>query len=1030
MKKLPVINLLLIFFCYATTANAQAFQSENLNFKTYNTSQGLADNVVLKTLKDKYGFLWIATHNGISRFDGRHFKNYSYQTADSNGLRSIWVTDLILDKNKTLWATTEWGLCYYDNTRDKFTYINNKNDIQVLYKSPLYAGDDEFIWVAAEDGLKKVNTLTKTFTSTSLKRIADPQFVIQYKKNIFLIGTRGKGLFKYNSLSNTWEIISIAGLEPNTHYTDALMEQNNLWITTDVGMLQLSENATNVYASGKELLQGKSFSELMCVQSFKAAFNTNLLVCGTNDKKLLLFDKTKKAFIYEWPSTLLNPEGFSPSVVYNLFEDENSLWIGTGKGLYQLNLNEQQKQTTLLPASQTKEVNELFRKVLSVKYTNENYIWLIPWQPNTGIQLYSKQQQKIIAGWGNNSNSKGKQYFDIIEANNEEVIAVGAFAVDYYAPKKGLVKTIPIKNKIYCAFLDEENNLWLGSDKGIIYLNTKTRKTENYAIEFTGTDIEKKSFAEEFPVSDIKKDAANTIWLASIKYGLFSFNITTKKVTAYRQKFSTAYSTLNRCSSLALVGNDSVWVGSMAGLSCFIPSQNKFYNYNHAQGLKSIYVYSLAADSAHNIWGRGNADIFKFNTTTKIASGYNLNPTLNSFYYLQKLSFASNKIWLGHENGFTNFTTLNNTDSNFKSPAVLITSCNIENEKYNFNLDSAGLKPIQLLHIQNQISFEYTAIEYNHPEEIEYWYKLEGLNKKWINGFTKNTVSYNNLLPGNYNFKLYVVNKRNHTQSETSSFLFKINPALWQRWWFWPLIALAFVLLVIIIAKKRIASIRKKEEEKTAASKMLAELETKMLRSQMNPHFIFNSLNSVQKYIWENKEEDAAEYLARFAKLIRAILENSQKEFITVQEEVTVLKNYIDLEHLRSNGHFDYRIKIDENLNQEKVLMPPLIMQPFIENAIWHGLNKKETKGNLSVSILKQNEKLVCIIDDDGAGRQKEAGIITKQNKALGVHITQQRINKLIDTTGQFASVEIIDKKENGIAKGTCVIITLPWQTI
>jgi LytS/YehU family sensor histidine kinase len=203
-----------------------------------------------------------------------------------------------------------------------------------------------------------------------------------------------------------------------------------------------------------------------------------------------------------------------------------------------------------------------------------------------------------------------------------------------------------------------------------------------------------------------------------------------------------------------------------------------------------------------------------------------------------------------------------------------------------------------------------------------------------------------------------------------------------------------------------------------------------MLRSQMNPHFIFNSLNSIQKYIWENKEEDAAEYLARFAKLIRAILENSREETISLAQEMEVMKLYVDLEHRRSNGGFEYSIKAAPHLIESNVLIPPLIMQPFIENAIWHGLNKKDTKGNLSIKVFEQDQNLVCVIDDDGVGRFQQTKQLTVEKKSLGIDITKQRIKRLAETTGQRANILIEDKSENGIATGTTVTITLPLQKV
>lgn len=1023
----------LFLFCWqfiALTAQAQFTSTYNFNFKTYNTLQGLSDNVVLKTVKDKNGFLWIATHNGISRFDGLHFKNYTHNPADSNSLRSIWVTDLLIDKSQTIWASTEWGVCYYDNIRDRFKYINQKNDIQILYKAPLCKGTGDIIWVAAEDGLKKINTSTKKYYSTALTRIADPQFIVHTGNDIFIIGTRGKGLFKYNGITNSFTQISIPEIPETSHYMDAVVDGDKIWIATDAGLLLLNSDGTHdIYSAGEDNLRGKTINELMCVQNFEAAFGTDKLVCGTYDKKLLLFDKLKKAFVYQWHSTGTNSNDVPPALMYNLYSNDKTLWIATDRGLCKLDMNGQQQQSFVLPSLQNSGNNALVRKIIIDKRTNDNLVWLIPWQPHNGIVLYNMAKQQVINEWNTSVNGKGKIYADILQSKNGNIIAVRDSAVDFFSKEKGLIKTIHVKTRLQCIYENENGNLWLGGESGLVYVDVKTGEAELFNTDFSGTDIEKKSFEERFPVGSIKQTTENTLWLASIKYGLFSFNINEKKYSAHRQKFSGSYSTLNRCSAVEITGKDSVWVGTMAGLTCFIPSQNKFINYNVSTGLKSSYIYSVVKDKFNNLWCRGNVDVFTFNTNTKKTISNNMPPGFNFFAYLQKLSACTEGVSAGYEGGFTLF----NTDAAFEIkadvPAVCITSCSVTNKNIFFNSDSCNVKPLILSHNQNEISFDFTAVEFNYPDEIEYWHYLQGMENAWVNGNTNRTINYNNLKPGTYRFRLFVKNKRNNTRSKEVSFLFVIKPALWQHWWFWPLIALLFMIAVIFIARKNIAKIKEKEKQKTAVNKMLAELETKMLRSQMNPHFIFNSLNSVQKYIWENKEEDAAEYLASFAKLIRAILENSRKETVSLKEEIEVMKLYIELEHRRSNAHFDYKIKVDERLDQLAVYLPPLIMQPFIENAIWHGLNKKESKGNLLVEVLQKNNQLICIIDDDGIGRQQKTAPALTENKSLGVEITQQRISRLMETTHQYAAVIIEDKKENGLAAGTRVIITLPLQT-
>jgi two-component system, LytTR family, sensor kinase len=251
--------------------------------------------------------------------------------------------------------------------------------------------------------------------------------------------------------------------------------------------------------------------------------------------------------------------------------------------------------------------------------------------------------------------------------------------------------------------------------------------------------------------------------------------------------------------------------------------------------------------------------------------------------------------------------------------------------------------------------------------------------------------------------------------------------------------AIAAMLINKLNALHSAESLYNKELELSHKNRQLAESELSMLRSQMNPHFIFNSLNSVQKYIWENKEEDAAEYLAKFAKLMRAILENSRKDLVTLKEEMEVMKIYTELEHRRSNGRFDYTIKIAEDINAAHTGIPPMLLQPFIENAIWHGLSKKEDKGHLLISIFIASNQLVCIVEDDGVGRQnqpdKRADLSTEtlvgvEKKSLGIEITKQRIERIMQAAGNTAALKIEDKANNGKPAGTKIIINLPYQHI
>ena len=226
--------------------------------------------------------------------------------------------------------------------------------------------------------------------------------------------------------------------------------------------------------------------------------------------------------------------------------------------------------------------------------------------------------------------------------------------------------------------------------------------------------------------------------------------------------------------------------------------------------------------------------------------------------------------------------------------------------------------------------------------------------------------------------------------------------------------------------------LQKLEYEKTNAElhKHATELEMQALRAQMNPHFIFNSLNSINRFILQNNKEQASAYLTKFSKLVRMILQNSQALMITLESELESLELYLDLEALRFDNHFAYTIKLSDEIDAEMLKVPPLIIQPYVENAIWHGLMHKEEKGQLDIEINMENNFLFIRITDDGVGRKQSAthnSSYATKHKSVGLKITAERIAKIQISDASKSPVEIKDLiYADGSAAGTEVIIKIP----
>lgn len=220
------------------------------------------------------------------------------------------------------------------------------------------------------------------------------------------------------------------------------------------------------------------------------------------------------------------------------------------------------------------------------------------------------------------------------------------------------------------------------------------------------------------------------------------------------------------------------------------------------------------------------------------------------------------------------------------------------------------------------------------------------------------------------------------------------------------------------------------EKTKAELQQQATELEMQALRAQMNPHFIFNSLNSINRFILQNNKIQASGFLTKFSKLVRLILQNSQAPLISLESELESLELYLSLEALRFNYHFDYKISVQKEMDISALQVPPLILQPYVENSIWHGLMHKEEKGQLNVELSEENDELYFKITDNGIGREKAAAMASKtatKHKSMGLRITAQRIAILQNSETLTSPVTINDLvNADGSAAGTEVVIKMP----
>jgi len=337
----------------------------------------------------------------------------------------------------------------------------------------------------------------------------------------------------------------------------------------------------------------------------------------------------------------------------------------------------------------------------------------------------------------------------------------------------------------------------------------------------------------------------------------------------------------------------------------------------------------------------------------------------------------------------------------------------------------------------NNITFDFIAIEPARPGFVRYQYMMEGYENEWSPVSEKTNATYGNIREGSYTFKVKAQSP-DGIWSSPLTYTFKVLPPWYRTWWFIITAVGCLITLFYLVIRWRLHQKFRKQLERSEKEKQFAELQHKTvelemqaLRAQMNPHFIFNSLNSVNMFILENNKSQASEYLSKFSRLVRLILHHSQESFIPLDRELEALQLYLELESLRFEKRFDYKISV-KDIDTTMTKVPPLIIQPYAENAIWHGLMQKKEKGHLEIEIYGTEKILFCKITDDGIGRDRAAELKSKSSlphKSLGMRITADRLAMLQQQEKIETPIVVKDLVlPDGRAAGTEVLIKLPFH--
>jgi ligand-binding sensor domain-containing protein/two-component sensor histidine kinase len=1037
MRKILIVTSFALLLLNSISTMAQLIPQ--LQFQQLTQKDGLSSNLVQTMAEDSKGFIWVGTANGLNRLDGYRVKQFYHNETDSSSLADNRVFNLFCDSKGRLWAGTTTGAScllpgssqfinytnqekaanrrmeteaiprFYEDEAGRFFLINPTCGIYELNKdlslskttiqpTPfLYAGQTTRYffelyrdslgneWARAGQRLflldKKSKTAIRTYDFKD--QFVHPSGITGFyflPGNRYFITAWNNGLFEF--FPETGKLISL----PQTFSRDKITGNiitwkynNQPWIcfpSVNSGLVTSSPDfkSAHVFKQNAELpnsISGNYFSS--CFTDTK-----NNLWIATNSG--LNRVKATEPFTI---LPLVNPGQKPFSAPYNgapfaFAQVGDQYWINkryNGTFVLDTNLTATQFYFSLYPLSATRE-NATFAAYEFREWGNDLFI-----TTDSGMVVYNKalRQTSLVfpAAFSRTADLR-----NMVPLNDEEALVrsygSGLFVFNFSQKKF----TRYFKNSDSCSTCLPITMNWIGKTRnGRIFLTSADQGLLEY-IPATGKFLRLSN--EDGPTSGWKikglsnfiEDAEGLLWITS-NDGLFVYDPEKGKVIRH----ITENSRMGALLKIVLDDKGNTWASGFSGIWCLIKEKNKWIRFDKEDGLPgNDFINGLFKDKNGRVWAgvEGGAAVF----------------------YPDRLSTSDNQ-----------FT-------------VAVTEAAIGGHNAGF-IEAHGNRQLYVPPGTNNITIDFAITEYLNSRHNHYWYQLAPLMK----AFEENPdghLNFTGLTPGKYTLYVKGSDRYGNFFSGADQLLIIIQPYWYQTLLFKLLTGLLIAAAVFLFVRWRIAAVRRQARFK----QKIAETEMQALRAQMNPHFIFNSLNSIENFIMQNEKRLASDYLNKFARLIRMILDSSRNELVPFAKDMEALQLYIDLEQLRFNNKFSYENHTDPALLNGDYKVPSLLIQPYVENAIVHGLAHSEN-GNLRLSVqaLLENDTIKYIIEDNGIGRQ-QAAAYNQQNKphhqSVGLQITADRINIFNDRStgkGHVIFTDLFDEKNN--AAGTRVELTI-----
>lgn len=423
--------------------------------------------------------------------------------------------------------------------------------------------------------------------------------------------------------------------------------------------------------------------------------------------------------------------------------------------------------------------------------------------------------------------------------------------------------------------------------------------------------------------------------------------------------------------------------------------------------LPTRFFYDITEDVNGTIWLGSNSGLIRVRKENggqyEVRTYGTRNGLLSNEVY--KVATDNHYVYFSTFEGLCRFP-LNADLRNTTVPGLHLHSLTVNDERRDYHKS-----PLKLKYHEKTLRFIFDVLTYKNSTDPHLIYTLETNGQKSTKKVIGTELLFENMVHGPYKLTVYGFNN-DGVRSAARVFYFEIEHPFWQKWWFIASEVLLLFFMIYSSVRLIVGRIRKREEAKTDLNKLMAEYQMTALQAQMNPHFIFNAINTIQGYILNKNEQEAYNYLAKFSRLIRMVLQHSQERMHSLDRELEVLNLYIELEQLRFDNRFDYRLEINTEVDLHDCYLPGMLLQPYVENAIWHGLiNLESRRGVLLIKISQHGENLLITIEDNGVGREMAKSFAKDRlHQSMAMKLNEQRLTVLNTLQGfEEASVTITD---------------------